>query len=163
MVGPTAAGSPGPFEMNRPSGSAARIAAAERSCGATSIAQPRASGFDRFHTSWLLLLLLAHFNLFWHTIDLLTVEEWEFEEFLFTIAGPISMFFCTQVLLSEVGDGDGDVRERYFTGARRFEDLRGDALGLLRVFHEELLKLGGDCRFHDALDLRGHQLVLGLR
>ena len=43
MVRSTAAGSPGPFEMKRPSGRRARISAALRSCGTTSMSQPRSA------------------------------------------------------------------------------------------------------------------------
>lgn len=28
---------------------------------------------DAIHTSWVVLLLLVHFNLFWHVLDILTV------------------------------------------------------------------------------------------
>ena len=43
MVRSTAAGSPGPLEMKSPSGLRARISAALRSCGTTSMSQPRSA------------------------------------------------------------------------------------------------------------------------
>ncbi len=34
------------------------------------------------HISWIVLLLLVYFSLFWHTLDVLSFEEWRFVEFL---------------------------------------------------------------------------------
>jgi hypothetical protein len=65
---------------------------------AATVGSSRASR-DRLHTSWRVLVLLIHFNLFWHTLDLLQVEDWAFGQFLFVIAGPILLFFATSVLI----------------------------------------------------------------
>jgi hypothetical protein len=56
---------------------------------------------DRIHVSWILLLLIVHFNLFWNTKAILDVENWEFGGFLLTIAGPVLMFFATSILLTD--------------------------------------------------------------
>jgi hypothetical protein len=55
---------------------------------------------DKIHVSWILMLLIVHFNLFWHTKAILDVENWEFGGFLLTIAGPVLMFFATSILLT---------------------------------------------------------------
>lgn len=56
---------------------------------------------DKVHVGWILLILIVHFNLFWHTKAILDVENWEFAGFLLTIAGPVLMFFATSILLTE--------------------------------------------------------------
>lgn len=54
-------------------------------------------------SGWKIALLVAHFNLFWHTLDLLSVEDWSFGDFLFVEAGPILMFFAVTSLLGSDG------------------------------------------------------------
>ena len=56
---------------------------------------------DKVHIGWILLLLMVHFNLFWHTKAILEVENWKFGGFLLTIAGPVLMFFATSILLTD--------------------------------------------------------------
>ena len=58
------------------------------------------------HVSWLVLLLLVHFNLFWHTREILNVENWRFAGFLLTIAGPVLLFFATSILLTSPSEED---------------------------------------------------------
>ena len=41
---------------------------------ADAVARPPSSQFDSFHTSWSLLVLFAHFDLFWQTLEILGVE-----------------------------------------------------------------------------------------
>jgi hypothetical protein len=80
--------------------------------------------FDWLHTSWVLIMLLAHFNFFWHTLDILGKQAWEFEGFLFTITGPILMFFATQVVIGSSPLPEGvTLREHYFAAAKRFFSL----------------------------------------
>jgi hypothetical protein len=76
---------------------------------------------DWLPTSWVLLLLLQHLNLFWHTLTILEAEEWGFGGFLYVIAGPILLFLATSLLLADpVYAGPSDAREHYFRVARRF-------------------------------------------
>ena len=71
--------------------------------------------------SWLFLLLLEHFNLFWHTIDLLAIEEWSFGAFLYVIAGPILLFAATSLMIPDPASaGSVEYRSHYFDGARPF-------------------------------------------
>ncbi len=56
---------------------------------------------DRVHLSWIMLMLLVHFNVFWHTKAILAVENWQFAGFLAAIAGPVLMFFATSIMLTE--------------------------------------------------------------
>ena len=58
----------------------------------------------KVHVGWILLLLLVHFNLFWHTREILNVENWQFGGFLLAIAGPVLMFFATSILLTDPPD-----------------------------------------------------------
>ena len=79
------------------------------------------NGLDAIHILWIALLLCAHFNLFWHTLDLLMVEHWSFVGFLYVISGPILIFFCTGVLVAERPDSpDVDARMHYFQACGRF-------------------------------------------
>ncbi len=65
------------------------------------------------HTGWAILLLI-HFNLFWHVLDILAVEEWKFLEFLYIEAGAINIFLATYVLLPDASIKIMDVRGHYF-------------------------------------------------
>jgi hypothetical protein len=85
---------------------------------------------DSIHTSWVLLLLLMHFNLFWHVLDILSIEEWRFLEFLYIVAGAAVMFFATHVLLPDASSTATDVRTHYFDVRRQFFGL----LGLLMIW-----------------------------
>ena len=70
--------------------------------------------------SWLLLLLLAHFDLFWHTLDLLEVEDWDFAAFLYVIAGPVLLFTASSFMHPEGLSGPDAYRRHYFEVARTF-------------------------------------------
>lgn len=85
---------------------------------------------DTIHTSWVVLLLLIHFNLFWHVLDILSVDEWAFLDFLYIVAGAVAIFFATQVLLPDASGETTDVREHYFDSHTRFFGL----LGLLMIW-----------------------------
>lgn len=74
---------------------------------------------DGMHTSWVLLVLLAHFSLFWHTLDLLDVETWSFFGFLFVVTGPILLFLTTSILISP-GGGESRRNEHYYAVRRSF-------------------------------------------
>ena len=86
---------------------------------------------DTVHTSWVLLLLLLHFNLFWHVLDILSIEEWKFLEFLYIVAGAMLIFFATHLLLPDPSSADaGDLRAHYFNISRQFFSF----LALLQVW-----------------------------
>ncbi len=55
---------------------------------------------DPIHVAWISLLLIIHFNLFWHTKAILEVDEWTFGGFLLAIAGPVLIFLSTSILLT---------------------------------------------------------------
>lgn len=80
---------------------------------------------DTFHTSWVVMLLLLHLNLFWHVLDILNVEEWVFLEFLYVVAGAILIFFATNILLPDASSETTDLRAHYFGVHRQFFLLLG--------------------------------------
>jgi hypothetical protein len=97
---------------------------------------------DIIHTSWVLLLLLIHFNLFWHVLDILSIDEWKFLEFIYIVAGAMLVFFATHVLLPDPSSADaGDLRAHYFNSSRQFFSF----LALLQVW-----TLGVDFLFGDG-------------
>jgi len=71
---------------------------------------------DRVHVSWIVLLLVVHFNLFWQTKEILDVENWEFGGFLLTIAGPVLLFLATSILLTQPPEGDLKKLTSFFVG-----------------------------------------------
>ena len=76
---------------------------------------------SRMHISWIALLLLVYFSLFWHTLDVLSVEDWTFAEFLYVMLGPVLILFASQVLLPNPSSTDvGELNERYFEVSRPF-------------------------------------------
>jgi len=75
----------------------------------------------RVHISWIVLLLIVHFNLFWQTKAILDVDGWEFGGFLFTMAGPVLLFLATSILLTNPPEGDPENLTSFFVGlGRRF-------------------------------------------
>jgi len=79
---------------------------------------------DRLQVSWVTLLLLVHLDLFWQTLDLFNLEEWEFAGFVFTLAGPILPFFAAHTMMAEpsgtrTGDG-GSTKDTYSECSSRF-------------------------------------------
>jgi hypothetical protein len=76
---------------------------------------------DWLPTSWVLLLLLQHLHMFWHTVTILEAEEWGFGGFLYVVTGPILLFLATSLLLADPAySGPGDPREHYFRVGTRF-------------------------------------------
>lgn len=51
--------------------------------------------------NWLILLLLAHLKMFWHTLDIMSVQELKFVGFLYIVTGPVLIFFGTSIMLPE--------------------------------------------------------------
>jgi len=75
----------------------------------------------RVHVSWIALILIVHFNLFWHTKAILAVEDWQFGGFLLAMAGPVLMFFATSILLTDPPAKNDPQHGEFFTGlGRRF-------------------------------------------
>ena len=76
---------------------------------------------SRMHISWIVLLLLVYFNLFWQTLDILSIENWRFLEFLYLILGPVLVLFASQVLLPNPSSTNaGELNDRYFEVSRPF-------------------------------------------
>lgn len=95
---------------------------------------------DALHTSWVLLLLLMHFNLFWHVLDILSIEEWVFLEFLYIVAGAILIFFATHILLPDASADATGVRNHYFEVRPQFFGF----LGVLMIWIVGVDLLFGD-------------------
>ena len=77
---------------------------------------------DWIPAAWKMLMLLLHLNVFWHTSNILSVEDWGFAGFLYIIAGPILLFFAVSVLLSD----DSQIKEpsnQFITNSHRFFQL----------------------------------------
>jgi len=108
---------------------------------------------DPVHTSWVLLLLLMHFNLFWHVLDILSIEQWAFLEFLYIVAGAVILFFATHVLLPDASSTAADVKGHYFDVRRQFFSL----LGLLMVW-----SIGVDFLVGDGLTSTGVANIVGM-
>jgi len=76
---------------------------------------------SRLHLSWIVLILLVYFRLFWHTLDFFSVEEWQFEGFLYVMLGPVLILFASQVLLPDPSHERGDdLDENYLNVSRPF-------------------------------------------
>ncbi len=74
--------------------------------------------------SWVVILLITHLELFWQTLDIVSVESWRFGAFLYVISGPVALLFATSLMLPESAEAaDGDYRVQYFAVSRRFFSL----------------------------------------
>ena len=86
---------------------------------------------DRVHVAWIVLLLLIHFNVFWHTKAILAVDDWQFASFLLAIAGPVLLFFATSIALTDAPDQESTELSGFFAAlGRRFFIL----LAILQVW-----------------------------
>jgi hypothetical protein len=73
------------------------------------------------HSSWIILLLLVYLNLFWHTLDIFSNEDWQFHDYLYIIIGPVLLFVATHFLLPDPADTKThDLKTFYFGVARKF-------------------------------------------
>jgi hypothetical protein len=71
--------------------------------------------------NWLILLLIAQLNMFWHTLDIVSIENLKFGGFLYILAGPILIFFATNVMLPGESQAESNgMRGHYFGVSRRF-------------------------------------------
>jgi len=76
---------------------------------------------EHIHLSWIILLLIALLSLFWETILVLDIEEWNFLDFLYTLAGPMLLFFSSSVIAAPAdGEPSDDDHQHYFSLCRRF-------------------------------------------
>jgi hypothetical protein len=76
---------------------------------------------DAIHTSWVVLLLMVHLNVFWHVREVWTGIDWTFPKFLYVVAGGMLMYFATNLLLPDTSSSDaGDLRAYYFGINRQF-------------------------------------------
>ena len=77
--------------------------------------------FDWLPTSWLLLMLLQHLNLFWYTLEIIEVENWGFGGFLYIVTGPTLLFLAASLLLADPAlSGPSEPRSHYFRVAGKF-------------------------------------------
>jgi hypothetical protein len=100
------------------------------------------------HISWIVLLLLLYFGFFWHTRDILSVEDWHFGEFLYVMLGPVFILFASQVLLPDPSHADtGAADENYWSVCRPFFFfLAGSQLwvnGVDLILSDGLTRAGG--------------------
>jgi hypothetical protein len=107
--------------------------------------------FDRLHTSWMLLLLLVCFYLFWNVLDILSIEEWKFYEFLYFVSGGVIVLFASHVLVPDVAsESSSDLRRHYYDVAPQFfvfvALLQAWLLGVDLVF-------GGDFTIGNAINI----------
>ncbi len=96
------------------------------------------------HISWILLLLLVHFDLFWQTAEILGTKEWTFIAFLYVISGPIVLFLATNLLLKDAALAGAEERGVGHVVSRGF-------LWLLAIV--QLWVIGGDVLFGGGLPL----------
>lgn len=70
----------------------------------------------RLAIGWTLLLLFAHFLLFWQTADLMLIEQWGFWLFVFAEVGPVLLLLSTQVIVGtfQAQGMDAPVLQRRF-------------------------------------------------
>ena len=75
------------------------------------------SGYNNLQIGWLGLLLISYFNMFWHIIDLLSVDKWGFPGFLYMMTGPILIYFATAILIATHNESETHktlIRSRFF-------------------------------------------------
>lgn len=75
------------------------------------------SGYSNLQGGWLCLLLISYFNMFWHIIDLLSIDKWGFLGFLYMMIGPMLIYFATSILIATQSEEVSQktlVRPRFF-------------------------------------------------
>ena len=75
------------------------------------------SGYSTLQVGWLGLMLLSYFNMFWHIIDLLSIDKWGFPGFLYMMAGPLLIYFATSILIATHSENETNkmlVKPRFF-------------------------------------------------
>jgi hypothetical protein len=69
---------------------------------------------DPLHTGWIVLLLIVYLSFFWETTAILNIEGWDFLSFIGFIAGPIVLFFATNLIVSPADSEEGAMLDRYY-------------------------------------------------
>ena len=112
------------------------------------------------HAGWMVLLLIVHFNLFWHTKSILEAENWRFGDFLLAIAGPVLLFFASSVLLTPPSEEEQeDLKAFWLEIARRFFLMFAAVQGWILVVDFAIV---GQLSSGDALNLALGVLALFL-
>ncbi len=76
---------------------------------------------DILPLTWAILLLGQHLNLFWDILEILSVKEWSFVDFVYILSGPIVLFLATSILLPKAdSESKSASRAHYFRIARQF-------------------------------------------
>lgn len=116
--------------------------------------------FDWIFASWILLLLLVCFDLFWDTTVILSREEWGFAGFLLIVLGPILVIFGGQVVLPDLSRfEDLDLKVHFATASRDFFIL----LALLETWQISVdLLIGGGLGAVNGGNVATAVLMVGL-
>lgn len=111
--------------------------------------------FDAIHTSWMILLLLVYFRLFWQVLDILSIENWSFWGFLFILGGPLILLFATNMIVQDKGSElASEPRGHYYAVARQF---------FFFIALQQAWAIGVDILFGDGITLMsGVNIVAGL-
>jgi len=74
------------------------------------------------HLSWIVLLLIIHFNLAWQAVLISTYKSWSYDTFLFVELGPILAFFTTRILAPSVSEhiDSESLKSKYLHLSNRF-------------------------------------------
>lgn len=76
------------------------------------------------HLGWVALMLLSSFNMFWHALDIMAIEDWTFLGFLFMVTGPTLVVFAADgILPGGPGEPESGHRQRYLAAGSRFFPL----------------------------------------
>jgi hypothetical protein len=81
------------------------------------VGKGKKSGYSTLQVGWLGLMLLSYFNMFWHIIDLLSVDKWGFPGFLYMMTGPLLIYFATSILIATHSENEINkmlVKPRFF-------------------------------------------------
>lgn len=76
---------------------------------------------DILPLTWAILLLGQHLELFWDILEILSVKEWSFIDFVYILSGPIVLFLATNILLPKAdSESKSASRAYYFRITRQF-------------------------------------------
>lgn len=75
----------------------------------TIVEKGKDSGYGKLQIGWLGFLLLSYFNMFWHVLDLLSVDKWGFAGFLYMMTGPILIYFATSILIASQSENNTNI------------------------------------------------------
>ncbi len=92
--------------------------------GFGTIVQAPYQDFHWLPIAWMALVLFSHFDLFWHTVLIIAIDDWRFTGFLYMIFGPVLLFLASAVLIAESAKGDSVASlARYFSVSPYFFGL----------------------------------------